>query len=108
MEAKEKMSFRDLALSRRSIREFKPLEIEDKEIMELLETAILSPSAGNLQSWEFLLVKDKRNKEEIAKIAFDQRFIAKASHLIIVFANKKRSSSKYGKRGEFYSIIDAS
>jgi nitroreductase len=100
--------FRELALKRRSIRSFIPKELDDKKINEILETAILAPSAGNLQSWEFILIKDKTIKQKLVKIAYDQDFIAQAPIVLVLCANKERSKKKYGKRGELYSIIDAS
>jgi len=99
--------FKDLASKRKSIRIFSPKEISDEVIREILETAILAPSAGNLQSWEFILIKDIETKKKLAKIAYGQNFISSAPVVIIICANKERSVRKYGERGNLYSIIDA-
>lgn len=95
--------------TRRSIRNFDPeKELTDDQISKLLESARLAPSAGNLQSWYFYIVKNKEKKEEIANAALNQQFIATAPLVIISCADLKRSESKYGDRGrELYAIQDA-
>ena len=42
--------------TRRSIRAFKPDPVPKAILEDILQTAILSPSAANLQPWEFLVV----------------------------------------------------
>jgi nitroreductase len=92
---------------RRSIRAYKSEKIEETLILEILENAILAPSAGNLQSWEFVIIKEKAQKEKLARAAFGQYFITEAPFIIIVCANQARSAAGYGRRGyELYSIQD--
>jgi nitroreductase len=43
--------------TRKSIRAFKPKDIPEKVIVDVLETAIRAPSGVNLQPWEFLVVR---------------------------------------------------
>jgi len=91
---------------RRSIRDFeeKPLikEIEEK----LVQALIWAPSAGNLESRKFYLIKNKEIKREIAKATFGQDFILKAP-LVIVGCIDKDIFFHYGKRGvEIYAICD--
>jgi nitroreductase len=101
------MELREAIKERRSIRSFKAGKIAEKELLELLELATLAPSAGNLQSWEFVLVKSKEQKEKLSSAALGQYFIAEAPYVIVVCANQARSSSCYGRRGyELYSIQD--
>ncbi len=54
--------------TRRSIRKFKPGEVSKEIQRELLEAAMLAPSAGNEQPWQFLLIDDRRTLEEIPLI----------------------------------------
>ncbi len=103
-----KSAFKDLALKRRSIRAYKPDDVSDAVINDILSTSILAPSAGNLQAWEFILVKNAERKKKIASACFEQDFIMEAPIVIVVCANRKKSGSKYGKRGEeFYAVADA-
>ncbi|MFQ6051035.1 MAG: nitroreductase family protein [Candidatus Hydrothermarchaeota archaeon] len=92
---------------RRSVRDFLDKDVEDEKIFRILEAAIKAPSAGNLQPWEFVLVRDEKNKRELAKAALNQNFIYEAPVVIVVCADKERSGSRYGSRGrELYCIQD--
>ena len=90
--------------NRRSIRRFRKQEIEKEKIEKILEAATYAPSSGNLQNWEFILVKDENSKKEIAKISLNQKFIEEADFLIIVCSNQEKISW-YGERGKkLYAI----
>lgn len=100
------MELREVIKKRRSIRAFKSEDIPKETILEILDLARYSPSAGNTQPWEFVLVKEKEQKEKLAVASLNQKFIALAPYVIVVCANLNRSSS-YGRRGiELYSIQD--
>ena len=46
--------------SRRSIRKYKPgVEIPNEDIKQILEAAMMAPSACNTRPWEFVVVKDR-------------------------------------------------
>lgn len=99
------MELTEVIKKRRSIRAFKSEEIPKETILEILNLARYSPSAGNTQPWEFVLIKEKEQKEKLAN-ASNQKFIANAPYIIVVCANFEKSSP-YGKRGiELYSIQD--
>lgn len=51
--------------NRRSVRNFKPEQITDEELMEVLKAGMNAPSGGNKQSPVFIAVQ---NKEWIAKL----------------------------------------
>lgn len=102
------MEFFEVLKERHSIREFRDKEIEEEKIKKILEAANSSPSAGDLQAYEIILVKDKRRKEELASAAWGQSFISDAPVVLVFLANPARSGVKYGRRGEtLYCILDA-
>ncbi|MFQ6125823.1 MAG: nitroreductase family protein [Candidatus Heimdallarchaeota archaeon] len=93
---------------RRSVRKYQTKEISEELITKLLSTAIMAPSAGNRQAWEFIIVHDPITKTELARAAYNQVFIANAPVIIVVCANKLRSAQRYGSRGaELYCIQDS-
>ncbi|MEM7819739.1 MAG: nitroreductase family protein [Candidatus Aenigmatarchaeota archaeon] len=103
------MEFFDVLKKRFSVRSFKNREVEEEKINKILEAANSAPSAGNLQGYEIILIKDSNKKSLIAKAAYGQHFIEEAPIVLIICANEKRSASRYGKRGkELYCINDAS
>jgi nitroreductase len=52
--------------SRRSIRNFTGAEIPDEKIRELLDAAMVAPSACDQQPWHFIVVKKKETLRHIA------------------------------------------
>ncbi len=100
------MKVKDAIKDRRSIRRFKNKAVEDTMLMEILEAGNLAPSAGNLQSRDFIVVKEQKTKEKLTITALGQLFIEEAPVVVVVVANIERVSP-YGKRGiELYCIQD--
>jgi len=92
---------------RRSVRRFTDREVSDEEAKLLVEAACLAPSAGNLQPWEFVAVRDPEIKRKLVGAAHGQRFISTAPVVFVVCAVPRRSASRYGSRGqELYCLQD--
>ncbi len=93
--------------TRRSIRAFTDKQVTDREIEKLIEAARWAPSAGNIQPWEFIVVKDPKVKHDLCEAAMNQTLIEQASVVIAVCADPMRSSKRYGSRGiNLYSLQD--
>ena len=45
--------------NRRSVRNFKPDSIPQKDILKIIDAARMAPTSGNQQPWKFLVVRDK-------------------------------------------------
>ena len=54
--------------NRRSVRNFKPDSIPQKDILKIIDAARMAPTSGNQQPWKFLVVRDK-NKIDLMKEA---------------------------------------
>lgn len=101
------MDIFDIFKLRRSIRAFTSKEVSEEEIEKILEAARWAPSAGNIQPWEFIVVRRPDIKREIARAALNQTFIEEAPVVIVVCADEARSSRVYGSRGAtLYCIQD--
>jgi len=85
--------------NRRSIRAFTSEPVSDAEVMKLINAARWAPSAGNIQPWEFSVVRDPKIKRGLCEAALDQTFIEEAPVVIVVCANGLRSGAGYGSRG---------
>ena len=102
------MDLWDVISRRHSIREY----AEDRDVPHdlvdrILDAAIQAPSAGNRQSWHFIVVRNKRLKSALAQAAFGQMFVAEAPVVIAVCAVPERSGARYGNRGaELYTLQD--
>jgi len=92
---------------RRSIRAFKNQDVPAETVEDLIDAARWAPSAGNIQPWEFIIVRKPRIKRRLVEAALGQMFIEEAPVVIIVCANEERSSQGYGARGKtLYCIQD--
>jgi len=102
-----KMDVLEAIKGRRSVREFKPDPVKDEDLKRILEAGRWSPSAGNCQPSEFVVVKDPTVKRRLATAALEETFISEAPVVIVVCANMPRTSWRYGRRGEeLYCIQD--
>lgn len=92
---------------RRSTRAYTKENVSEEEIEKLIEAAGWAPSAGNIQPWEFIIVRDVKTKQKLAAAALDQIFIEEAPVVIVVCADEAQSSQGYGNRGAtLYCIQD--
>lgn len=78
---------------RRSIREYKDQKVGDDKIENILRAAMSAPTAGNQQSWEFVVVKNKDCLNKLSKISDFASPLALAPLAIVVMATT--SGKKY-------------
>ena len=73
------MTLVELFNKRRSIRKFQKKAVSLETIEDLINDSILAPSAGNEQSWEFIIVN---NREMIKRISTEckQNMLVRIAH----------------------------
>lgn len=59
--------------TRRSIREFLPDKIPKEDVEKILNMGRYAPTAGNIQPWKFLLLKNITRKEKFKEILIENR-----------------------------------
>lgn len=95
------MKIKDAIKLRRSVKHYDAShKITDDEIAEILDLAVLSPAAFNVQHWRFVVVKDPELRNEIRKVSWDQAQVTDSSLLIILCADLKawdKSPDRYWK-----------
>lgn len=79
-------------LERRSIRKYSDDPVSSQDLEKLLRAAMAAPSAGNQQSWEFIVIDDKKTLE--AMVGFHEsggyNMLARAPLAIVVCGNLKK------------------
>lgn len=76
--------------SRRAVKQYDPEHtISPQEIEQLLNAAIKSPTAFNIQNWRFVMVEDRALRQQIRAVAWDQPQITEASLLLVLCADLK-------------------
>ncbi len=83
------MNLKQAFEERRSINFFDPKKgVEDKVLKDIINLAVLAPSAFNLQPWQIIAVKSKEAKEKLHTLAKSQPKILEAPVTLIVVGDK--------------------
>lgn len=82
------MEIREAITTRRAVKHFDPNhDMSSTDVEKLLNLAVLSPTAFNIQNWRFVVVQDKALRQEIRTVAWDQAQVTDASLFIILCAD---------------------
>jgi nitroreductase len=80
----------DNILTRRSIRKFIDKPVSDKDIESILRAAMASPSAGNLQPWEFLVINDREILDKVPELHPYAKMAAETPVAIVVYCDTSK------------------
>lgn len=101
------MEFEEVVRRRRMCRRYLDEDVSDEAVHSILRIGARFPSAGHTQPQEFVVVRDRGVKEDLARAALRQLFVARAPVVIAVVSDTRRSAGQYGERGvRFYSVVD--
>lgn len=78
------MNVMDAIRTRRSIRKYEDKAIPEEMVREMLDAAMMAPSAGNAQPWQFVVVNDRAILEGMIDVHPYIKMVAKARLGIIV------------------------
>ncbi|MGQ9589484.1 MAG: nitroreductase family protein [Planctomycetota bacterium] len=102
------MEFFDVVRARRSIRAYEKRDVEPEKLEKILACANAAPSAGNLQGYAILVVRDEAQRKALRRASLDQPQLTEAPVVLAFVRDAARSGRKYGRRGEtLYSLQDA-
>ena len=92
------MDFFEVVRARRSIRRYRRGEpVREEDLMLILEAMRLAPSAKNLQPWQVVVVEDQERKEELARAAHNQMFVADAGVVLVCLSDPRKSPRWHDK-----------
>ena len=74
----------DAIITRRSIRKFINKEVDPEIVKKLLKAAMYAPTANNYQSWQFLVINDRKILNEIPKVHPYSKMLHEATLAILV------------------------
>ncbi|MFR7474320.1 MAG: nitroreductase family protein [Christensenellales bacterium] len=83
----------NILLTRRSIRQYKPLQITDDQLNAILTAGLFAPSAMNEQAWKLVAIQNPNELQKVAQAAMSMTGSAdspfyNAPTLIIVFVQR--------------------
>ena len=94
---------------RRSIRSFIDQAVPDDILHQILEAGTRAPSAGNMQAWEFVIIKDPAARRKLVDTTdagntaregvHTQEWIMQAPVVIVICYDVKRMTGRYGLKG---------
>lgn len=83
------MDLKKVYEDRRSINFFDPnKDVNDTLLKNIINVAVLAPSAFNLQPWEIIAVRSKEAKEKLMKVSNNQVKIVEAPVTLIIIGDK--------------------
>jgi|GEM_PF-57506 len=86
-------AFRQVVISRRSVRKFTSKPIPQAVLDDCLDMAMLAPCSSGLQPWEFYIVRSKDKKAKLVKACMSQLAAKTAAELIVCVARTDRVES---------------
>ncbi len=90
-----------------SVRQYEDRPVPDSLVDEIIKVVRTAPSAGNLESWDVVVVTDEGQREMLSDVALSQIHVRQAPVVLVVVANYVRSMSRYQERGILYALEDA-
>ena len=86
------MNVFEAAASNIAVRDFQPKVISDTELKTILESARLTQSAKNLQPWYFVVIKNRKTLDDLAKLMkgdIDEDFLKKSPMAIAIVGDTR-------------------
>jgi nitroreductase len=89
------MLFKELILSRQSVRRYAEAHVEPEKLNQCLEAARLAPSASNSQPWKFIVVDQEPLRTEVAKATFSDiklinKYTLQAPVIVVIVMEKAK------------------
>lgn len=101
------MEFGELLRTRRAVRKYRETPVTEEDVAAILEAVNLAPTAGNMQSFRVVVVRDDAQRAAIAEAAFGQGFATAAPVSLMFLADEARAAGRFQERGGLYSVQDA-
>lgn len=83
------MNVSEAITTRRAIKWYDPdHRMPEETFRNLMEHAILTPTAFNIQNWRFVMVRDSEQRKAIRAVAWDRAQVTDSSELIAIGKGK--------------------
>ncbi len=96
------MKLTDAIEKRMSIRKFKDKKVDFGDVLEIINSSLQTPLAGNISTLKFVIVTEPDMKQKIAEYS-DQLWISEADTVIVVCSNTSRLKALYDNRAKDYA-----
>ncbi len=103
------MDVMEAIYQRRSVRSFVDKDVPDEVLWQIIEAGTWAPSAGNMQAWEFVILKDPGARQKAVDTTdagittragvTTQEWMLAAPVIVVVCYDLKRMTARYGQKG---------
>ena len=84
---------------RKSVRAFTEQEIDEEIVQEILQAAVMAPTAGNMQLYTILRISDPEILAELSELCDHQPFIAKGKLVLLFLADYRKWQDAFRHAG---------
>ena len=92
---------------RYSVWAYQDKPVPEEALRAVIQAANDAPTAGNLQPFEIVVVRDPVQRKALAKTSHEQWFVAQAPVVLVFFTNTARNREKFGAFADFLALQDA-
>ena len=96
------MNTLEVIFTRRSIRKYKTMPVQQQDVQQILKAAMYAPTANNTQSCQFIVIDERSQLDAIAKVHPYAQMLKKAPLAIIVCGDRNL------EKEDFYLSINGS
>ena len=96
------MELQKVIRTRKSVRKFKDIKPDWRDIIESIDSARFSPAAGNNYTLKFIVISDREKIEKLS-VMCQQDFIKQAHYVIAVCSKPERLINEFGQAGKIYA-----
>ena len=100
------MDLIEVLQKRYSCRAYSDKDISENDLSRIINYSSLAPSAGNLQPWHVVIVKNKDKRNSLAIASLNQTWMSKAPVHLVICGNEDYVKKFYKVKGELYTIQD--
>ncbi len=100
------MDLFEILEKRYSCRAYLDKDVNDKDISKIINHASLAPSAGNLQPWHVVIVKNKEKRNSLSTASLNQQWMTQAPVHLVICGFEEYVKRLYKVKGELYCKQD--
>jgi len=98
------MNVTEAIVNRRSIRRWKPIDVEREKIIKVLNAGRMAPSWANIQPWRFIVVQELDHIQSVA-MCTGGKLVVKTAPVIIVACYKADAFTKDNQRESLINLV---
>lgn len=101
------MNVFETIIKRRSIRNYRAIQPTKDQLYYLVQLALYSPNAGNLQDFQFIVITKRETIMALPEQCMDQAWITSAPAVIAVCSRPEIQKKWYGEAGDNFARHNA-